>query len=357
MARSGIRPLLVALSLAALLLFRPGAPVGLAAHCEGNLLQNSDFEGNFPDRGGGLLEVAEHWNPWFDTDPGVDGYNFRPEYHASLVTQDSRRVQSGSRAQHLYTIFATHTAGLFQRVAATPGTTYRFSIYAQVWSSNLDDASTSAEDGDYQVRVGISTTGTDKFWEVDVWTSKVRPYDSWVQLEVTATATADAISVWTWGGQVHRVKHNDGYWDHACLQPLSTPTPVPTPTPPPTDTPIPTDTPAATATPAVTETPTLEATATPAETPGGTPTPVPQAAAATPTPVAEEVTVLLSFDTPTPVSPRPQAAPPEPEPTAAAEPPPRSASLVSLSLSVVGIASGVAGLGLLLLQLRRRGGG
>lgn len=278
------------------LLLRPSPLPVQAADCQGNLLQNADFEGTFPQRGRPELEVAEAWNPWWDGNPGTDGYNYIPEYHPSLASQDSRRVSSGAKSQHMYTLYATHTGGIYQIVSALPGTEYVFSIEVQVWSSSGDDSSVSTDHGEYSVFVGFSGSGTDKFWEVERWAGPHTSYDRWSRVEVRGTARGSQVSVWTRGTQLYRVKHNHSYWDHACLQALSTPTPTASPTPP--------------ATPSPTPSPTAEATPTPP--PTAAPTAVPTATQ-TPTP-APVVHVPLSAEAATP--------PPARRPTAAAAPTP-----------------------------------
>ncbi len=264
-----------------------------------NLLTNPGFEEGFshrvdpyePEKGPqGPLYVADGWELWYDNRDqcreGLCCYNFRPEYkdEDGYTHTDPQRVHSGRYAQKMFNTYATHTAGLYQRVAVPEGILLRFSIWVMVWSSQQDDPHHSTEDGNYRVSVGIDPYGgTDPFSEQIVWSEEVVRYDEHIQLSVVAEAKAGYVTVFTRGRPEWWVKHNDSYWDDASLTLVtsqlflpvvrknygpSSPTPTPTgtltptltPTPTPTFTPTPTSTP--TPTPTFTPTPTATPTAT-----------------------------------------------------------------------------------------------
>jgi uncharacterized repeat protein (TIGR01451 family) len=287
-----------------------------------NLLTNPGFEDGYserldpyaPEEGPkGELTIANGWELWYDNSDQCRGgeccYNFRPEYKPEdgYMFTDPQRVRSGQYAQKMFTLFSTHTAGLYQRVAVSEGSEVEFSIWVVVWSSSESDPHHSTLPGKYWLSVGIDPYGgVDPYSDQIIWSDAIEHYDEHVQLSVTAVAQADHVTVFTKAAPEWCVKHNDSYWDDARLiihlpfkvfLPLVVkyPTPTPTatstitPTPTPTSTSMPTYTPTDTLTPSPTATPTdtLTPTSTPTETPTATPTATP-----TETPTATPTTAL-----------------------------------------------------------------
>ena len=273
------------------------------AECPYNLLVNPGFEDGYsyrldpyePWKGPqGELEVANGWELWYDNEPGTNCYNYRPEYKLEdgYVHTDPLRVRSGQYAQKMFTLFSTHTAGLYQQVAVPEGIEVEFSIWVIVWSSSESDPHHSTLPGKYWLSVGIDPYGgTDPFSDRIIWSDEIEHYDEHVQLSIATAAQANHVTVFTKAAPEWCVKHNDSYWDDARLDidlpfkvflPLvlknyGTPIPTATPTSTSTSTPTPTYTPTNTLTPSptATETPTLTATPTPTATPTVTPTPTP----------------------------------------------------------------------------------
>jgi len=287
-----------------------------------NLLDNGDFEDDFVALDGAdPRNVAESWTPWHvaasDTSPSFANHN--PNYDEE---SDRIRLDEEGKAQKYFTLFATHQGGIYQEVdSLTSGTTYRFSIYAYVWSSSFEDTEVSEDPGDVVVRVGIDPDGgTDGASEDIIWsTAATFFYDAYRQYAVIATAESSSITVFVESTVGEPRANNYIYLDDAVLEVASdtvvvvehTPTSETntglvnaTATPTPTATPSPTDEEQAddntgrsersvqeepTATPEPTDTPTLTATAT--ETPLPTPTLTPtieQAATTENTPVSDE---------------------------------------------------------------------
>ncbi len=305
--------------------------------CPGNRLANPGFEegGRKTEAEGTSLSswVANGWFPWFvqgSPEQVAQGKLKEPEFMLEdAVARGPYRVRSGRFSQKFFNIWSTHDAGFYQRVAVPRGGVATFSIWVQIYSgegdgwdadrqiylSDLDHA------GKYRVYVGIDPFGnvpagpTAPLPASIVWSEPVvdfqtrqkdeqgRPIDTWVQLSVTARAETDAITVFTRGNPEFAVKHNDSFWDDACLIVVA-PTPRPTNTPAPTstatETPVPTET--ATALPSPTDTPVPTETATavpptatqpPTATPRPpTPTPAPTL---TPTPTQTPVPALTSL--------------------------------------------------------------
>ena len=137
--------------------------------------------------------MATGWQP---AHPGQrrDGDQRRPEYKAA----PSNRVRSGSSAQEYNTFYATHDAGVYQRVSVAPNTALQFSIYVYVWSSApFDNPNVSEDPNDVQVRVGIDPTGgTNPQSASIVWSTPVEFYDEYRQLTVSATSSSTAVTVY-----------------------------------------------------------------------------------------------------------------------------------------------------------------
>jgi hypothetical protein len=229
------------------------AEPALQGDCAGNVLVNPGFEEGFSDRGAGEVSVANGWFPWYQDGPGQnEGYYRRPEYKPEDAARyGTRRIHSGNWAQKFFNTYSTHNAGILQQVKVTTGSKLTFSAWVQVWSSQNADPSTVKDPGNYHVYIGIDPTGgTDWNSPNVVWSEPRMEYNTWMRLEVKATAKAGTITVFLRGHPEFRNQFNDSYWDDTCLTVVQ---PIP-PTPKPTSTPKATATP--TVTPSPTETPT-----------------------------------------------------------------------------------------------------
>ncbi len=300
----------MALALAWLIISGPIAEAKPAEQ-DGNLLQNPGFEGNFrawssiPE-----IQVAANWTPWWWENPSHEPAYFRPEYKRAVAALYPNRVLGGDSAQQWFTFHASHLAGMYQQVFnVMPGQRYRFTIWAQVWSSIEDEPNSSILPANPHLQIGIDPTGNwdpgsgEVIWSPEAAMSTV--IDHWGQLSVEASAENDVITVFMRTNPEFANKHNDMYWDNASLMAIGPPEPTPAPpthtaqpvtvtvAPPviisPTNTPLPiepsvtpsdTPEPTATTTSLPTETQTQEPTAT------FTPTPEPPTETATHTPTA-----------------------------------------------------------------------
>lgn len=221
-----------------------------------NLLENGDFEGGFVELDGAEpRNVAESWTPWHiapsDTSPSFA--NHEPNYDEET---DRIRLDEAGKAQKYFTLFATHQGGIYQEVdSLTSGTTYRFSVYAYVWSSSFEDVDVSEDPGDVVVRVGIDPNGgADGDSEDIIWsTAATFFYDAYRQYAVIATAESSSVTVFVESTVGEPRANNYIYLDDAVLEVASetvvvvenTPTPetntglsndTATPTPPPSPT-------------------------------------------------------------------------------------------------------------------------
>jgi len=240
------------------IVFLAGLLPAVHADCPGNALANGGFEDGFSTRNAGEVEVANGWNPWWQDGPFQDqGLNRRPEYDAENAgIHGTLRIREGNFGQKWGNVFATHHAGVYQRVNVPAGSTVTFSVWGQAWSSRNDDPNVS-DGGKYSLSVGIDPTGgTDRTSPNVVWSAPSEALDQWVQLSVEAVAQGGAITVFLRGDAEWPVKHNDAYFDDACLT-YVVPPPPPTNTPRPTEVPTETPTPEPSATPTLTPTPKL----------------------------------------------------------------------------------------------------
>lgn len=244
-----------------------------------NLLQNSSFEQPYLSDGAATSWVRWHENSSEDQfNDCANGYHKLPKWSAETVS--GGLIHSGSASQHVGNQWDTWHAGVWQTVPVTPGSRYRFTVYAIGRGSN-DNYPAASESGlRMDVRAGIDPNGSGLWLDSDVvWSSTINPHDQWQSVSVEATAVGNSVTVFTsadWGqpGVNQCRKHLDVWFDTAELievgpPPTNTPPPQPTQPPPPPATSTPSPVPA-TATSEIppTETP-IPATETPTTPPGG----------------------------------------------------------------------------------------
>ena len=210
-----------------------GRPALFQNECPDNLLLNAGFEEGSrktEDLGTSLSSsVANGWFPWFIH--GNQQYNREPEFKVEDATRDPLRwrVNTGYFSQKFFTTWATHTAGVYQRVPVRRGTSVSFSAWVQVYSGEADgwDGEKFRSDpkapGNYRVSVGIDPFGNMPPGvgapppSTVIWSEPIMTYDDWTQLSVQTAAQAEYVTVYTRGQPEFAVKHNDSFWDTTCL--------------------------------------------------------------------------------------------------------------------------------------------
>ena len=167
-----------------------------------NVLTNPDFEESFTVRDDDqFLRVAEGWTPWHREAQGEGASTWeliQPEYQSASATDESSHIREGESSQLLRSFYATFDAGLLQEFEGVEVNSWlRFSAFAWVWSSKLDDPLLSEEDGDVFVQVGIDPDGgTDGESEDIVWSEiTYELYDGWRDFVVVTQATAETVTV------------------------------------------------------------------------------------------------------------------------------------------------------------------
>jgi hypothetical protein len=231
--------------------------------------------------------VATGWMPW-----GMWGYTAlsrEPQFDMEDVTlldhYSLYRVHAGRLSLKFSTNGGVHNGGIYQRIAVPKGATVTFSIWVQIYTgqqsihtdANGELISDLNSPGNYRVWVGLDPFGDvppgfgSGSSERTVWSEPVLdretrrftegglPYDGWVQLQVTAKAESDHVTVYAKGQPEFPVNINVSYWDDACLTYVAPPraatnTPAASATPKPTATAKPTVTSTNTATRAATAT-------------------------------------------------------------------------------------------------------
>lgn len=305
--------------------------------CPGNLIANASIEEG--SRGTAALGtrpssiVANAWIPWSVW--GYSVYSQEAEFEVEDISRLGRystyRVHSGQFSQKLATTYGVHNGGIYQRIAVPKGSKVTFSMWVQIYTGQQQMRSASNKEyisdlnapGNYRVYVGIDPYGDEPVGfgappsERTVWSQPVLdretrrfddaglPYDAWVQIEVTAQAESDHITIYARGEPEFPVRVNVSFWDDACLTavaptPAPTPTPEFTPTPEPSPSPRPTQTPLPSATPTATTPPTPTLTPTGTQIPTQTATPAPPATA---TPALPATATATSQPTPRPAVP------------------------------------------------------
>lgn len=296
-----------------------------------NQLSNPGFEEEFESHEGeSPQKVATDWTPWHV--PQAAG---SPAYsnHAPFYDEETVRIRGDEegKAQVYFNQFATHQGGIYQQVDdLTDDTSYRFSIYAWVWSSTGEDWTVSEQPGNVSVRVGIDPSGgTDGTSDDIVWsTTAVFLYNAYYQYSVIAAADGATVTVFVESTVGEPVANNYIYLDDAVLE-AATQTVVNVDASPTSETNLELgqETPEeATPTQEPTATPTQEPTETPESTettePTATATETPEPAATMPLDVEQRDTNIESSkeptETPAPsVTPEVVAKPTDtPEPTA-----------------------------------------
>lgn len=209
------------------------APAAQEAGCPNNLLQNPGFEGgSHKTEGIGTSlssAVADGWTPWLVR--GNERDNREPEYKLedTNLSLTRFRAHSGRYSQKWFTSWGTHDAGVYQQVQVEPGTPLTFSTWVQVYSGEADGwtgqvfLSDPNHPGKYRVYVGIDPTGATPAGvgapppDTVIWSQPSLKTDEWHQLAVSAVAQAPTVTVYFKGQPEFSVKHNDSFWDDACL--------------------------------------------------------------------------------------------------------------------------------------------
>jgi hypothetical protein len=161
-----------------------------------NLLQNPGFEEPFVTVAGDQTtsEIADGWQPWYLP---RDEFGYHVYSAPDYALAPARRVRSGQAAQAYSVSEGELDGGVYQQVAATPGTQLRFSVFAYVWSSsNPDNMDISVNPAPVQVMVGIDPRGgTDATSPDIIWSEAGEVYDQYREWSVETDALNTTVTV------------------------------------------------------------------------------------------------------------------------------------------------------------------
>jgi len=180
-------------------------------------IENPNFtDGFYNYEGIGELTIARGWIPWWEQgtpEQVAEGYFKRPEFKP-----EPNRVLIGNRGQKFFTTFATHNAGLWQRVKIPMSGALVLTAKVQFWSHHTDGTG-----GGYACCVGIDRTGENNWREAE-WGEWHGQYDpdgwdgsSWRQVSVETQVGPGDVTIFLRGACLYRAKHNDSYWDAISL--------------------------------------------------------------------------------------------------------------------------------------------
>lgn len=182
---------------------------------QSNHLSNGDFDGEFRAyRNDSKLSVAVDWAPWWieagDDDP--QWKRQKPEYVSDRL--DDRPVQ------RLSTPFATHDAGIWQQVPASPENRYELSVMAQAWSSEDDTPASRKDASDVNAQIGVDPTGgLDPQSPLIIWSDRVQPLSRWETLRLSFVAEANIITIYLRSAPPLPKRQQSVFWRNALLLP------------------------------------------------------------------------------------------------------------------------------------------
>ena len=200
-----------------------------------NLLLNGDFEeGYAKDETFEDAWVAVGWEPFAVTsnlDIPQNPNGTQPVYIASdSIAANANRSLTGSRSQVWRSNFSSAFAGVYQRVPVPADSTVRFSAWTYGWSSTGDDPTVSQNPAWMRQRIGIDPTGgTDPNSEDIVWSPAAQYIDTWGELSIESTSTADHVTVFLSSYPNVVLPNNEVYFDTAQLTLVAFDLPTPEP--------------------------------------------------------------------------------------------------------------------------------
>lgn len=180
-------------------------PAAAAPAAQTNLLTNGGFEAG----------SLSNWTAWAVTLDGGSTDQSCQNWSSPTFEVSGASPHGGSYAAHYYTTFASHNAGLYQQVDATPGTTYNFTIYGMAISKA---AGSGSSEEFTNMWVGIDPRGgTDASAGTVVWAGPWTPMDGYGVLSVQAAAVGEKVTVFTRSTPNWCLEVNEVYWDDASL--------------------------------------------------------------------------------------------------------------------------------------------
>ena len=203
----------------------PAAPASAAT--TGDLLQNSDFEGDAYGVGC-CSNVANNWTPFWKLKGPSDPPELNHEPQFGNNRNDRRRNGNGSMSWGKD--YARYDAGIFQKVALPQGTgKITLTAWAASWSGNGNDWG-GAPNAPIGKLIGVDPTGGTDVWAATVvWSAENRVADDWTQLTLTTDAKSGAATVFLRARNDYAEQRNAVFWDEIRLTMDTTPAAPPPP--------------------------------------------------------------------------------------------------------------------------------
>ncbi len=192
----------------------------------GNLITNPGFEGAFVAQDS-QTSVGQGWTAWWTAHPETapDWAYKHPDFIASADCGSvcDHRIHSGGNAQRIFQYFGAYQAGLYQKIAVTPGADVRLTAYGQNWSSTTEQPQNVSNGGTHMhMKVGIDPLGgTNPLDPRVVWSGESDALDSWQSFEVYARAAGSQVTVFLYSAPDDARRKNESYWDDVSLEILS----------------------------------------------------------------------------------------------------------------------------------------
>lgn len=189
-----------------------GSLVVNAQEREGNLLKNGGFDGSTYKNvvtadDGTSFNVPVEWNGWYTTSPHTEAWmNLIPNGYPHTASMK----MAGSGALNISRGSATFTIAVYQRVdGLSEGTKLLGVAYA------LQDSDSSS---DAHVRIGIDPAGeTNPLSSNIIWSGWYTSIDQWIEMQIEATTTGNAATLFIYATQNWATIGNDLYLDDARL--------------------------------------------------------------------------------------------------------------------------------------------
>jgi len=192
----------------------------------GNLLNDPGFEftgvwkrvatGTGDGDGGTTFNVAPAWDGWFTESPRTDTWQNRIPNGFPRSDAGFGFVRSGNRSQEVARGQATFTAAVYQSVAVPVDT----NVTASAWFV-MNIAGENAGIANSQARIGIDPNGGNNPFDSDIvwstWGVNQLASNGFRQLNVSATSTGTAVTLFLYATQTVPTEGNGIYWDDAVV--------------------------------------------------------------------------------------------------------------------------------------------
>ncbi|MEP7293037.1 MAG: LysM peptidoglycan-binding domain-containing protein [Chloroflexota bacterium] len=187
---------------------------------DANLLRDGGFEGTYSSRSRTDLNIPTDWSIWVGETPHTEAWMNLPPVGYPHNGPDPA-PHGNARSLNLNKGYATFTAAVYQQVGVPNGSNVSASAYAFLRTCDIPDGSDRCEsspDSNAYTRIGIDPNGgTNPFDSDVVWSSNAAPHESWGQMNVSATATGETVTLFLYATQQWPKELNNLYWDDASL--------------------------------------------------------------------------------------------------------------------------------------------